>query len=249
MSNAALGRLLGSGKEAEVFECGAMVIKLYKATAQKRSAFREAAILALVESLGLPVPPVCGVQQVGDRWGVIMARADGPSFADAVGRQLDQTPAYLEAMALLHLQVHGHPATHLGSLKARLLTNIRQATILGEMRQDALLTRLAVQPEGDRLCHGDFHPLNILGPVGHEVLVDWLDASRGDPAADVCRSYVLIKHSAPDVASAYVDVYASVSGESRERILAWLPFVAAARLGEGVPGEVDGLLEMADSRW
>jgi hypothetical protein len=77
--------------------------------------------------------------------------------------------------------------------------------------------------------------------------VDWLDARSGDPAADVCRSYVLIKHSAPELAAAYVDAYAAAGGKSGEIILSWLPFVAAARLAEGVPNEVDGLIETAVS--
>jgi hypothetical protein len=36
-------------------------------------------------------------------------------------------------------------------------------------------------------------------------------------------------------------------GESRDRILAWLPVVAAARLVEGVPDEIKGLMAMARS--
>jgi aminoglycoside phosphotransferase (APT) family kinase protein len=248
MSNPALGRILGSGKVAEVFEYGPMVVKLYRSAVPKRAAFAEAAILALAESMGLPVPAVHGVRRIGDRWGLMMDRADGASFADAVGRQRDMMPGYLKAMALLHARVHSHSVTQLASLKAKLAAAIRQATILGEPRRRRLLSRLAALPEGDRLCHGDFHPFNILGPIGQEILVDWMDASRGDPAADVCRSYVLIRHVAPEIASAYVDAYAEVSGESRERILGWLPFVAAARLEEGVPSEVDSLIKLADSR-
>ncbi len=147
----------------------------------------------------------------------------------------------------MQLRVHGHPGTQLAGLKASLAANIRQTKMLGETRQGALLNGLAVLPDGDRLCHGDFHPLNVLGPLGQEVLVDWLDARRGDPAADVCRSYMLIRPSAPELASAYVGAYAEVSGESCERILGWLPFVAAARLSEGVPNQVDDLMEMVDS--
>jgi aminoglycoside phosphotransferase (APT) family kinase protein len=248
MNDIALGHLLGSGKEAEVFECGTRVVKLYKATAPKRSAFREAAILALVEPFGLPAPSVYGVLQIGDRWGVMMDRVEGQSFGDVMTRHPELIPAHLEQMALLQLRVHCQPGTQFASLKARLRANIQQSTaILGEARQSALLSRLAVLPEGDRLCHGDFHPLNILGPMGRETLVDWLDATYGDPAADVCRSYVLIKPSAPEVASAYVDAYAGVSGVSRAMILRWMPFVAAARLAEGVPSETDELMEMADS--
>jgi aminoglycoside phosphotransferase (APT) family kinase protein len=248
-----LGKRLGSGKEAEVFEYlevsghGTLVVKLYRTTAPKRSAFREAAILALVEQLGLPVPAVWGVRQIHNRWGVTMARADGPTLADAMNRQPNLLPAYLMGMAQLQVRVHGHPGTHLADLKAKLAANIRQAKMLGETRQNALLDGLAMLPQGDRLCHGDFHPMNIMGPPGRELLVDWLDASRGEPAADVCRSYVLIRSFAPELASAYVDAYARVSGEDRQGIYRWLRYVAAARLAEGVASEVDGLMEIVDS--
>jgi aminoglycoside phosphotransferase (APT) family kinase protein len=119
--------------------------------------------------------------------------------------------------------------------------------MLGETRQRSLLNRLAALPDGDRLCHYDFHPLNILGQLGREVLIDWPNASHGDPAADICRSYVLIRTFAPDMASAFVDAHVAVSGDSRARILSWLPFVAAARVTESVPNEVDALMEMAAS--
>lgn len=245
MVNPALGRILGSGKEAEVFAYGTAVVKLYKSAAAKRSAFREAAVLAVVELLGLPVPQVHGVQPFGDRWGIIMTRADGPSFGEAMRRQPERVPAYLKEMAVLQTRVHSHPGTQLAGLKARLAADIGRATVLGETRQHLLLKNLGGMPDGACLCHGDFHPLNILGPPGDEILIDWLDASRGDSAADVCRSFVLIRHVAPEIATAYVDAYVEASGENRERIERWLPFVAAARLAEGVPDEEEKLMEMA----
>jgi hypothetical protein len=47
-------RRIGVGKEAEVFRHGGLVIKLLRAGAPKSSAFREAAVLALLEPSGLP---------------------------------------------------------------------------------------------------------------------------------------------------------------------------------------------------
>jgi aminoglycoside phosphotransferase (APT) family kinase protein len=245
MSKLVLGRILGTGKEAEVFEFGSDVLKLYRTTAPKRSAFREAATLALVEDFGLPAPQVRGVRRIEGRWGIVMTRAEGPSFGETMRRQPELVAQYLKRMALLQKRVHGHQATQLGSLKMRLEANIRQVTVLGETQKNTLLNRLAGMPDGDRLCHGDFHPLNLLGSPGHETLVDWLDATRGDPAADVCRSYVLIRCMFPEIAAAYVAAYVAVSDESLERISSWLPFVAAARLAEGVPEEADELVEMA----
>jgi len=242
--NPGLGKPVGSGRTAEVFACGTGVLKLYRLPTHKRSAFAEAAILALAESLGLPVPIVACVRQVGERWGILMSLAEGPTFAAPMLRDPALVPTYLRAMAALQARVHRLPGTQLPGLKAKLAASIQQAKPLGENRRNLLLERLPGLPDNDRMCHGDFHPLNILGAPGHEMLVDWPNACCGDPAADVCRSYVLMHPVAPDLASCYVDVYAEVTGESRDRVWRWLPVVAAARLAEDVPDETDGLLRM-----
>jgi len=51
-----IGRLLAAGQRAEVFEWGSRVVKLCRSTGSKQMIFREAAINAAVEALGLPVP-------------------------------------------------------------------------------------------------------------------------------------------------------------------------------------------------
>jgi aminoglycoside phosphotransferase (APT) family kinase protein len=245
-----LGPLIGSGKEAEVFDCGALAVKLYRmtATVPKLSAFHEAAVLALVEAQGLPVPRVHAVGRIDGRWGIAMTRADGPSLGEAILPGPGEVASGIERMVRLHRAIHDCPGAHLRGLKPRLADNIdRAAATLGRPLARRLLNGLAALPEGDRLCHGDFHPWNILGPPGREVVVDWLDACAGDPAADVCRSYVLMRPVAPEVAVAYVEAYAAASGESRDRVFAWLPFVAASRLAEGVPAEAGALLAMAGS--
>ncbi|OWJ66832.1 phosphotransferase [Inquilinus limosus] len=245
-----LGPLLGSGKEAEVFDSGALAVKLYRmtATAPKPSAFHEASVLALVGAHGLPVPEVRAVGQVDGRWGIAMTRADGPPLGEAMRPGAAAVAAGLQRMVRLHRAIHDCPGTHLAGLKQRLAADIgRAAATLGRPLARRLLAGLAALPAGDRLCHGDFHPWNILGPPGREVVVDWLDARAGDPAADVCRSYVLIHPVAPDVAAAYVEAYAAGSGIGRDRILAWLPVVAAARLAEGVPDQAEALLRLAEA--
>jgi Phosphotransferase enzyme family len=222
------------------------VLKLYKAQAPKTSAFREAANLAVAERLGVAAPIALGVQSIGDRWGVAMTLAAGESFGEAMMRQPTRGSPYLQSMARLQLRIHAHTAMELATMKARLLANIERSTMLGLIRQRRLLDGLAELPDGDMLCHGDFHPWNILGPTDGAVVVDWLDACRGSPLADVCRTYVLMTHAAPKLAAAYVEAYATTGEKSSNDIFAWLPFVAAARLAEGVPHEVDELMELVD---
>jgi hypothetical protein len=64
------------------------------------------------------------------------------------------------------------------------------------------------------------------------------------PLGIACRSYLILKLHVDEVAGPYLDAYCRVTGVPRQTILEWLPYVAAARLVEDVPGEQDHLLEL-----
>jgi hypothetical protein len=243
----ALGRSLATGNTAEIFEWGPRVMKLYKSPAAKRAAFYEAATSAAVEALGLPVPRVWDVHEVGGRWGIVFDRVMQRSFADQMLGKPEDVPRYLECMVRLHIRIHSRQAIQFAGLKVRFAANIAANTLLDKPRKQELLDTIVDMPDGDRLCHGDFHPLNILGDTADPTIIDWPDARRGDPAADVCRSYLLLKLHAAEISTAYLDVYCRVSNTDRDTVLRWLPYVAAAKLVEDVPGERDGLLEIIGS--
>ena len=242
-----IGRLLAAGNAAEVFEWGSRVVKLYRSAGAKQTVFREAANHAAVEALGLPVPAIWRVQQIGSRWGIIFDRVRGPSFAERMRGDPTTLPRCLEILAQLQARINAHLAHEFRSLKVRLATNIARAKLLDEPRRQLLLGRLADMPEGDRLCHGDFHPINVLGEASQPIVIDWPDACRGDPAADACRSYLLLKLHAQDIADPYLDAYCRIANVPQGKILDWLPWVAAARLAEDAPDDLDRLLELARS--
>src|SRR5262249_34395426 len=134
-------------------------------------------------------------------------------------------------------RLNPRPAGKLGGRRSRLAKNIAGTGFPDEPLKQVLLGRLAAMPDGDRLCHGDFHPVNVLGQNSLPMVIDWPDACCGDPAADVCRSYLLLKLHAEDIADPYIDVYCNITNTPRASILDWLPFVAAARLAEDVPDD------------
>jgi Phosphotransferase enzyme family len=245
--NETVGPLLAVGNVAEIFEWGSRIVKLYKSTAAKPAAFREAAIHAAAEAMGLPVSRVWSVQEVGGRWGLVFDRVKQVSFAEQMLNNPDDVPRYLECMVRLHMRIHAQRAVQFAGLNVRLMANIAATKLLDKRRKRDLLGRIADMPDGDRLCHGDFHPMNILGDVSQPVVIDWPDARRGDPAADVCRSYLLMKLHAAEIATTYLDAYCRTTGMARQVVLSWLPYVAAAKLAEEVPSELDGLLKIVNS--
>jgi aminoglycoside phosphotransferase (APT) family kinase protein len=181
---------------------------------------------------------------VDRRWGIVFDRVNAESFAERMREDPSVIPECLQTLARLHARIHSQPARQLGSLKSRLAANIACTGLLDEPRRRILLGRLEDMPEGDRLCHGDFHPINVLGQNSVPMVIDWPDACSGDPAADVCRSYLLLKLRAGDITEPYLDAYYNINNMPRASILDWLPYVAAARLAEDVPDDWARLLEI-----
>lgn len=242
-----VGALIASGRVADVHFYGKHAVKLYHPPHGKAQSFIEAAILGILEDQELPVPRVHEAGRYGDRWGLVLDRVDGGTLGRLVQSDPAKGPAVLEELVRLQLLLHGTTEARLRSLKVRLAANISGTPLLAQADKDRLLDLLGRLPEGNRLCHGDFHPFNIIGDGASAVIIDWLDATTGPPAADVCRSYLLLQLGAPEVAEPYLDLYCARSGVPRSEILAWLPCVAAARLREGVAEDQQFLIELATS--
>jgi aminoglycoside phosphotransferase (APT) family kinase protein len=235
---------LGRGRRAEVLARGGDVLKLYFEEG-KAEAFREAAILSLVEEAGLPAPVVRTAGSFDGRWGVVMSRAPGETFAAQVERNPALLPDMLATVAALQAKIHACSGVGLPSLAARLHRNLDRAAVLDDRLRQRLHDALAAQPGADRLCHGDFHPINVVGPFAAPIVIDWPDATCGPPAADACRTLLLFELAMPTLAPAYFEAYLRVTGTPRDEVLGWMPILAGARLAEDVPGEADRLLTLA----
>ena len=242
-----LGKLIGEGKVAEVFEHGeGRVLKLYRAGYPPSEARREAAVLDVLEAAGIAAPRAFDIVQIDGRWGVVMPRIEGRPFAGPMLADPANLPTYLAAMARLHIAIHAAPGEAMAPLRVRLARKI-EASGLAEPVRRRLRDRISRLPDGNRVLHGDFHPYNILGDLEGAVVVDWLDATCGPPAADLCRSWLLMQVVSRELADAYVETYLQISPMPRESVFAWLPVLAAARLAENVPEEAEALMAMAEA--
>src|SRR5438105_2291070 len=59
--------------------------------------------------------------------------------------------------------------------------------------KQAARERLAALPDGTALCHGDFHPDNVLLSPRGPVVIDWSSASRGHPVGDLAWTSRLLR--------------------------------------------------------
>jgi aminoglycoside phosphotransferase (APT) family kinase protein len=241
------------GRTAEVFawEDGT-VLKLYREWAPRRWLEHEARIARIVHAAGLAVPAPGAIVEVNGRAGMIYERLDGPHmFEDMLRHALLTTRRSARQAAELQATMHKTTVAELPSYRQQLQRSIRQAQKLPESARTDALRRLDALPDGDRLCHGDFHPANILMTRRGPVVIDWMTAARGNPLTDVARTVLLMRMGPPlaglkrwgfDLLARaflfwYVRRYAELRVFDQSELAAWLPVVAAARFSENIEWE------------
>jgi len=200
----------------------------------------------VVAAAGVMAPRAYGVEEIEGRWGVVMDRVEGRPFAEPMLADMAGAGPYFAAMARLQASLHAGSGAGLRPLKPRLAAKLDRAPGLDGPVRERLRERLADLPDGDRLLHGDFHPFNILGTLEAPVIVDWLDATCGPPAADVCRSWVLMMAAPAGAADAYLEACLAAGELTGGEVFAWLPVIAGARLTEQVPEQEADLRRWAE---
>ena len=143
-------------------------------------------------------------------------------------------------------------APDLPTQQQRLSGRILTAERLTSTMKQAALELLQALPEGNRVCHGDFHPGNVLMTRDGAVVIDWNDATRGSPLADVARSLLLLeKASLPGntanpkrfnlmrkwFCSVYRMSYLQLRPSDKKELEIWYIVNAAGRLSENIPEE------------
>lgn len=247
----ALSEPIARGRTADVFAWhDGYVLKLFHAGFDQESIEREAQISRAVYAAGLPVPAVVEKVCVDGRTGLVYQRLAGPLMWDLVERSPWRILEFARRLGELHAQVHSVQVdAELPSQRERLESKIRYGSALTPEFQEKALTALAAMPQGAQLAHGDLHPANILMTAGADFVIDWIDATRGNPLADVARTSIIlvgdtsgalvpnpiIKFLARIFHRTYLQTYLRHNPLDRTEYQRWIPIVAAARLSENIP--------------
>ncbi len=229
----------------------------------------QAAAMEAARSCGVRVPAIYGQTTVMGRPGLIMERIEGTDLLTLIGRRPWTAFRAGRISGEIHARLHEAAAPQsLPPLRAVLEWRIRSVAALPDSLRQFALEALAGLPDGDRICHGDLHPANIMMDGQTPVLIDWSNVTRGEPAADVARARMILGLGSPPPGTSlplramtlmgrrlliwlYLRSYRRQRPLDMRAVDRWQVPVAAARLAEGIQEEtasVMRLLEGARSR-
>ena len=245
------GPLIGAGRTADVYAWGKdRILKLYQDWIPATAIEREFAITRLADSAGLPVPATEELVRVDGRMGIVFERIRGTSLLKA----LEARPREIISIAYLlaEYQARMHACVlppDIPNQREQIKQGIEWAKDLSENEKQVICAILARLPEGNALCHGDFHLDNILMTDHGPVIIDWMTGRRGYPLGDVARTVLLIQAGGPPpginfamsllinvfrpwFVSVYLKRYLQIQPASRGEVDAWQLPLLAARLFE-----------------
>jgi tRNA A-37 threonylcarbamoyl transferase component Bud32 len=177
---------------------------------------------------GLPVPEVYGVRKISETETALdMAYIESKPFThDNMGK--DEQVNALTVMAKLQSMIYKVDASGFPRLSDYFAKEIKSTPYLTAQIKDKAVDLLYKLDTGKtNLCHGDFHPGNIIFDGEKYWVIDWEEPSRGDPAADACMTYFYEKRFAPPGWSEiYLRMFCEESKIKQEDVLAWLPVIA-----------------------
>lgn len=254
-----LGKPIAVGRTAEIYDWGpGRVLKLYFEEFGKAMAEHEHRIATAICATGLSVPAVGEVIYVNGRAGLSYQKIVGVEMGLDMKQHPSRFITYSCMMAELQAEMHASPfQANIPPLRDRLDHKIKEAEPLPEKIRKFALEALSTMPGGDRLCHGYFHFGNILLSEPKPTIIDWIDASIGNPLADVARTSILVLGYADVVLTGiqrlntramhaiYLRKYFQLRPKGMDEYRRWLPIIAAARLSENVTGWNDWLLAQA----
>ncbi|MGB8983593.1 MAG: aminoglycoside phosphotransferase family protein [Anaerolineales bacterium] len=261
MKETSLAPPFARGRTADVHAWDAgHVLKLFHPWFNLDSIEYERKIARAVHASGVKTPAVLDLVQVQGRNGLIYERAAGQSMLQMFARKPWMLFTYARDLARLHLEMHECSFdTAIPTQRSRLWAKLNEARALPTSLKETLLKALDSLPEGDRICHGDFHPDNVLVSEKETVVIDWIDASRGNPLADVARTSVILLGAAASSQSpgklqktfvkvfhsTYLKHYFRQFSNRMDEYRRWLPIVAGARLSENIPEIEEWLIDQA----
>lgn len=223
---------IGTGAQANVYLYKNIAIKVFNHGYDKASVFYEAMITSLIENVGLPIAKAHEVVYIKDKIAIKMDYVEGVTLNEWILADNDNVNKYVDIMVDLQIEIHSKNIHMPISLNNKLKEKITGNMDINESKREKLLKVLDRLPEGNSLCHGDFHGNNIMKTDNQYYIIDWIDATNGCANADVCRTYMLYLFYYSEIAELYLETYCTRTGKSKKDVLEWLPIIAAARLCE-----------------
>ena len=242
---------MAQGRTAEIYAWDDQhVLKLYRKWCPPDWVDYEARIARAVYEAGIPSPEAGEILEVDGRRGLIYERLEGVSILQDMNARPWTLWKHARSLAELQAGIHQKFIPGLPTYKDRLHYDISKSPQLTDALRTKAIALLDTLPDARNICHGDYHPGNVLLTRNGPVVIDWMTACSGSPWADVARTSLILSIGAKAAGKqihpiirmliklyhrTYLNRYHRLIPDTGNELKRWIPVIAAARLNEDIP--------------
>ncbi|MDF2943186.1 MAG: aminoglycoside phosphotransferase [Herbinix sp.] len=261
-------KLLAQGGQAEIYELDEnKVIRVLRNKEDEEYLKVELSVMKSLKEKDKAVPTVYEYRKIEERPSLIMERLNGDSMLEQIRKSPLQILNYAERLATLHMEI-ADSAEGLGliSINDRAAHLIPKSELLEPKLKEFILTILSEMPRGNDICHGDFHPGNIIITKGQYYVIDWFGATSGNKLSDIAHTYLILRNtprlpgitgfqnfiisrSASVISGRYLSTCAKLQPFDRSEFSRWMVIRAAERVFYGSPFEKEALIKFLRKCW
>ena len=246
------GNLIGQGNTAEIFEWGSdKIIKLYRHGLPDDLCVHEFEITKYAyETLKIAPNPI-EIVRVDGRIGAIYERLSGKTMLKLMLSKPWRISKYSKMLAQCHVSMQKSADMRTETVKEKLRRDIESISLINLQEKQLIFKYLEDLPDGNIICHFDFHPDNIMISADKYYVIDWMTACAGNPLSDIARTALILNYAEIPRVPAFVNrligifqksiyrrylrEYIRLTGVDFSDIQKWELPVAAARLCEWIP--------------
>jgi len=235
--------IIGVGNTATVYEWEEdRVLKLFYQGYPKKAIEKEFLNAMAIRNMNFSKPKAYEIITCEDRIGIIYDKVKGESLLDWVMKtgNVQKCAVY---MAKLHKSILQNRISNVPNYKDFLKFHIPNTISVNSEKREELLQMIDKLPDGNALCHGDFHPGNILISNGDTTVIDFMNVCHGDFLYDIARTVFLIDYTPVPVElnnreellrfkKTLADLYLMQMNVTRESIQDYLSVIITVRKGE-----------------
>jgi aminoglycoside phosphotransferase (APT) family kinase protein len=251
---------IAQGRTAEIYAWDDRhILKLYREWCPPDWVDYEARIARAVYEASIPSPEAGEIIEVNGRRGLIYERLEGISMVEDMKARPWMWFKHAQSLAELQFKIHEKSTMGLPAYKARLRYDIEETQYLTDDLRGKARDMLDQLADGQNICHGDFHPENVLITKSGPVVIDWMTACSGSPWADVARTNLIltigVKAAGKQIPlflrmmvrlyhRIYLNRYRVLHPDTTNELARWMPVIAAARLNEDIVPEREALIKI-----
>jgi tRNA A-37 threonylcarbamoyl transferase component Bud32 len=266
--NSLLGKCIGSGNCSEVFEWGDdKAIKLFRSNTNEYAVNREYNNMIVAWKSGLPTYRPYEKVELEGRLGIIYEKINGQTLMDRFLQWniapnnitfpinnndkllIDYKDNDIRITAKVLNDIHQKRISGMPNQEEMIKNRISRAAYLTQEEKQCICRIVDNLPSKDLLCHGDPNPGNFIIRDDKLFIIDWMNATIGNPAADIAEYIIMIRYAVlpteiPNsfcnffnairelVIQTFLDEYIKLSNMEYGEIEQWMLPVMAGKLSD-----------------